>query len=602
MTMTFKVIKPRSERAFSSGSVVPGVSQLVWLKARRVVPCRPKPQLAYLLALAEFLSLLCYMAESAAKTQPSKAPAVATHAAASQSSAYAPAEFTDNRPAAVAQRRQQAQMNHSPRVQQAAASQAMIDQSPRMQQAAQLRAVATPAPVQRQEAPAPVRQNNTGLPDELKAGVENLSGHSLDDVQVHYNSAKPAQLQAHAYAQGSEIHIAPGQEQHLPHEAWHVAQQKQGRVKPTMQLKGVGVNDDSGLEREADVMGARALVQRQTRPATGAASRTAAGIYQFAGEYEGRMARHETYKDSYDFGARKGVSEFTYHHIIPENKILQALEKIESVVDAEDKVKNLKAGIATHAKSQFAKAMVADTAFNISKEIDNFATGPVLTLSESEAEAVISAEHSDRALVINGIRDILKDKLARLAPSTDAKVMEERTALSEKLKERAFEEKIAKYAMSGIGPEENFTEGAVWMPGNIHRGPKGSYRLDPKNTRQFQEWQDDGGDKFEKAAANIVSVEHFGKLWKLNAEMDKLIGLPVPDATDEAKVAAFRAQVVEVLELMDAIRKLPTTKFDESQWEAHKVSGKGFKTDFMRLRQHEPEGDGERRLEAAKRL
>lgn len=241
------------------GARWPGVSQLVWLKAGSVVPCRTKPQPAYLLALAEFLSLLCYMAESAAKTQPSKAPAVATHAAASQSSAYAPAEFTDNRPAAVAQRQQQAQMNHSPRVQQAAASQAMIGQSPRMQQAAQLRAAATPAPVRRQEAPAPVRQNNTGLPDELKAGVENLSGHSLDDVQVHYNSAKPAQLQAHAYAQGSEIHVAPGQEQHLPHEAWHVVQQKQGRVRPTRQLKGVGVNDDSGLEREADVMGGKAV-------------------------------------------------------------------------------------------------------------------------------------------------------------------------------------------------------------------------------------------------------------------------------------------------------------------------------------------------------
>ncbi|MBF9221011.1 DUF4157 domain-containing protein [Hymenobacter sp. BT662] len=136
----------------------------------------------------------------------------------------------------------------------------MMAQSPRMLQAAQLRAAATPAPVQREEAPAPVQENNTGLPDELKAGVENLSGHSLDDVQVHYNSAKPAELQAHAYAQGREIHVAPGQEQHLPHEAWHVAQQKQGRVRPTRQLKGqVPVNDDAGLEKEADVMGAKAL-------------------------------------------------------------------------------------------------------------------------------------------------------------------------------------------------------------------------------------------------------------------------------------------------------------------------------------------------------
>ena len=66
------------------------------------------------------------------------------------------------------------------------------------------------------------KANNTGLPDNLKSGIENLSGHSMDDVKVHYNSNKPAQLQAHAYAQGTDIHIASGQEKHLPHEAWHV--------------------------------------------------------------------------------------------------------------------------------------------------------------------------------------------------------------------------------------------------------------------------------------------------------------------------------------------------------------------------------------------
>lgn len=106
------------------------------------------------------------------------------------------------------------------------------------------------------EAPKP---NRTGLPDTLKSGIENLSGMSMDNVRVHYNSAQPAQLNALAYAQGTDIHVAPGQEKHLPHEAWHVVQQAQGRVKPTMQMKdGVPINDDRGLEREADEMGSHA--------------------------------------------------------------------------------------------------------------------------------------------------------------------------------------------------------------------------------------------------------------------------------------------------------------------------------------------------------
>ena len=80
------------------------------------------------------------------------------------------------------------------------------------------------------------KENNTGLPDNLKAGVEKLSGFSMGDVKVYYNSNKPAQLKAFAYAQGTNIHVGQGQERHLPHEAWHVVQQKQGRVQPTLQL------------------------------------------------------------------------------------------------------------------------------------------------------------------------------------------------------------------------------------------------------------------------------------------------------------------------------------------------------------------------------
>lgn len=111
-------------------------------------------------------------------------------------------------------------------------------------------------------APSP---NRTGLPDQLKSGVENLSGVSLDSVKVHYNSARPAQLNALAYAQGTDIHVAPGQEKHLPHETWHVVQQHEGRVKPTTQAKGVAINDDTGLEKEADVMGAKASVVQAVR-------------------------------------------------------------------------------------------------------------------------------------------------------------------------------------------------------------------------------------------------------------------------------------------------------------------------------------------------
>jgi hypothetical protein len=100
--------------------------------------------------------------------------------------------------------------------------------------------------------------NQTGMPDTLKTGLEGMSGIDLSDVRVHYNSPRPEQLQALAYAHGPDIYLAPGQERHLPHEGWHVVQQKQGRVAASGSVGGVPVNDSPLLEQEADVVGKKA--------------------------------------------------------------------------------------------------------------------------------------------------------------------------------------------------------------------------------------------------------------------------------------------------------------------------------------------------------
>jgi len=167
-------------------------------------------------------------------------------------------QLADNRVEAVAQRELQDTINSSPRATQLKAFQDMADNRPNSK-AIQLQELANSYATQKEQ-PIQKKGNNTGLPDNLKSGIENISGYSMDDVKVHYNSTKPAQLNAHAYAQGTDIHLGSGQEKHLPHEAWHVVQQKQGRVKATKQMKGaVAINDDTGLEKEADVMGAKAL-------------------------------------------------------------------------------------------------------------------------------------------------------------------------------------------------------------------------------------------------------------------------------------------------------------------------------------------------------
>ncbi len=165
-------------------------------------------------------------------------------------------------------------------------------------------------PIQRKE-------NKTGMPDQLKSGVENLSGMSMDHVKVHYNSSQPAQLNALAYAQGSDIHIGPGQEKHLPHEAWHVVQQAQGRVQATRQMKaGVPVNDDPGLEHEADVMGEKALSSQPSVKQTKTVELQRAANVMSGAQLKGTVqrvitfTRFETGKDKFDVDVQRSPQEF----------------------------------------------------------------------------------------------------------------------------------------------------------------------------------------------------------------------------------------------------------------------------------------------------
>ena len=101
-------------------------------------------------------------------------------------------------------------------------------------------------------------ENQTGVPDELKAKIETQTGVSLDSVKVIYNSSLPEKHKALAFSKGDEVHIGPGQEEHLAHELMHFVQKLKGQVKKTGESNGEAINDDPVLENEADSLGAKA--------------------------------------------------------------------------------------------------------------------------------------------------------------------------------------------------------------------------------------------------------------------------------------------------------------------------------------------------------
>ncbi len=162
------------------------------------------------------------------------------------------------------------------------------------------------------------------LPRPIRAGVERQSGLSLDAVTVHYNSPRPAALQALAYAQSREIYLAPGAEAHLPHEAWHVVQQAQGRVPGRAVVSGVALNDDAALEREADEMGARAIASGPSAGAARPAHAPAPGVVQR------RLPPVETIEGDIRFGrnpANTGLMLYRLLHMeVSQGRLLRAAD------------------------------------------------------------------------------------------------------------------------------------------------------------------------------------------------------------------------------------------------------------------------------------
>src|SRR5256885_494038 len=71
--------------------------------------------------------------------------------------------------------------------------------------------------------------NQTGMPDAMKDGLEQLGGVDLSDVRVRRDSQQAKQTTGTSFAAGDELHLGPGQDASLGHEAWHLVQQRQGR-------------------------------------------------------------------------------------------------------------------------------------------------------------------------------------------------------------------------------------------------------------------------------------------------------------------------------------------------------------------------------------
>jgi hypothetical protein len=104
------------------------------------------------------------------------------------------------------------------------------------------------------------------MPMAVQQKMETAFNANFDNVNI-YVGKQASDIGALAYTQGNNIYFAQGQykptsqqgQELLGHELAHVVQQRQGRVKTTLQAKGFNINNNSYLEKEADKLGKKAI-------------------------------------------------------------------------------------------------------------------------------------------------------------------------------------------------------------------------------------------------------------------------------------------------------------------------------------------------------
>lgn len=101
-------------------------------------------------------------------------------------------------------------------------------------------------------------------PEPWKTRAEAVSQLNLDDVRIYYDSPRPLEYGALAYARKNEIHMGPGAAARVPHELWHIVQQRQGRV--AAHGTNPPANEDRALEQEANAF-EKGLLRSDTTPA-----------------------------------------------------------------------------------------------------------------------------------------------------------------------------------------------------------------------------------------------------------------------------------------------------------------------------------------------
>ncbi len=284
-----------------------------------------------------------------------------------------------------------------------------------------------------------------------------------------------------------------------------------------------------------------------------------ASVVQRAGDPEGLMPEHH-------------ASGFTYHHIIPENKLHSLWETLES----KDHTRLLKGGLGSvvdRGLDQLKSAALGNITLDLKKEIGEV-TG---SWESSKFEAIVAdaiAGKSPEQLAdthFPGLKDPSHEYHGSYLPI--------KTIFNKRFK--VIGESTGKNVTDTVAAEEDaFMADAnakavvnkllMWMPGNIHRGP--SKRVTPGDAA-FDKDLDDGGDSFEEAAKQVISPEHFATIKSLDQKIDAYLGNPSDTSV-----------LPDLGKLLEKMKAFSVTDYKPENWEEVNVGTKKKPKTASRLR------------------
>lgn len=279
------------------------------------------------------------------------------------------------------------------------------------------------------------------LPDQ-DAIQRSFGRFDLTGIEAHTDAGAReanARLGARGFATGSHVALGSGADLHTQaHEAAHVMQQRRG----VHLADGVGRSGDA-WERHADAVADAVVGGESAEPllesALGDPSRSAvqSGPIQLASAYNGRMAKHEAYGDSYQHEQQE-KTDFTYHHIVPENLLVKFTKGLAVVQGwgADQAVDSAAAELVTKNTAHRVRVRAKDLTYEVNK-----ALGGEVSVTESEVYEIVSKKV--------GIDEQWGAMIALIRGKVDKIVQERKTALKRKLQSKLTGKSELKKTESG---------------------------------------------------------------------------------------------------------------------------------------------------------